>query len=302
MKYDKDQEIQTSISIDVINNMTPVQFIDQTLSGFMLLRDQLSFDGLKTTASFIVGTTIPIQFYNLNDSPSLLIVDSNFNKVGEIQSLPSKDSYNNILLPSTPGQYYFYVLQSSGMEETLYSKYAVPFNVIAAPTPGKETLYSQYAVPFDVIAAPTPGNITLKTILKITRFSLNEWNSSSIGRMLILTDIATVVGVPVDNITVVSATEGSLILELDISGFSSIQSANDACAALNNLANESQGIILILYCQVIDTAISNICFPAGTPVKTDQGIVPIDIIDTNKHTINGQDILHITKTITLDPY
>ena len=48
--------------------------------------------------------------------------------------------------------------------------------------------------------------------------------------------------------------------------------------------------------------ISNICFPAGTPVQTDQGIVAIDTLDPQTHTINNQPILHITKTTTLDPY
>jgi hypothetical protein len=58
--------------------------------------------------------------------------------------------------------------------------------------------------------------------------------------------------------------------------------------------------------------ISNICFPAGTPIKTDQGIFPIEKLHSskktinkhsiNKYTINKQVIQHITKTITQDPY
>jgi uncharacterized membrane protein len=48
--------------------------------------------------------------------------------------------------------------------------------------------------------------------------------------------------------------------------------------------------------------ISNICFPAGTPVQTDQGFIHIDDIDPQIHTINNQTILHITKTTTLDNY
>jgi hypothetical protein len=32
--------------------------------------------------------------------------------------------------------------------------------------------------------------------------------------------------------------------------------------------------------------ISNICFPAGTPINTDQGIIAIEMIDPNIHTIN----------------
>ncbi len=48
--------------------------------------------------------------------------------------------------------------------------------------------------------------------------------------------------------------------------------------------------------------ISDICFPAGTPVKTDQGIIAIDKINTLQHTINGKRILHITQTVSEDKY
>jgi len=47
---------------------------------------------------------------------------------------------------------------------------------------------------------------------------------------------------------------------------------------------------------------SNICFPAGTPVQTDQGIFDIDLLHPGIHTIHGEPILHITKTVTLDKY
>ena len=50
------------------------------------------------------------------------------------------------------------------------------------------------------------------------------------------------------------------------------------------------------------TALSNICFPAGTPVRTDQGTVPINQLDPAKHTINRAPIQHITQTRTLDKY
>ena len=48
--------------------------------------------------------------------------------------------------------------------------------------------------------------------------------------------------------------------------------------------------------------ISNICFPAGTPIKTDQGLVKIEEINTSIHTINNHSIKHITQTVTLDKY
>ena len=45
---------------------------------------------------------------------------------------------------------------------------------------------------------------------------------------------------------------------------------------------------------------SNVCFPAGTPVMTDQESVDIDKICIKKHTIWGHRIIAITKTITED--
>lgn len=46
--------------------------------------------------------------------------------------------------------------------------------------------------------------------------------------------------------------------------------------------------------------VSNICFPAGTPVLTDQGIIDIDKIDAKSITINNKKIIAITETISLD--
>jgi hypothetical protein len=48
--------------------------------------------------------------------------------------------------------------------------------------------------------------------------------------------------------------------------------------------------------------ISNICFPAGTPIVTNQGIIPIEKINPNIHTINNNFIVGITRTITQDEY
>ena len=48
--------------------------------------------------------------------------------------------------------------------------------------------------------------------------------------------------------------------------------------------------------------ITSICFVAGTPINTDQGIVNIDKIDINIHTISDKKIVAVTKTITRDKY
>ena len=49
-----------------------------------------------------------------------------------------------------------------------------------------------------------------------------------------------------------------------------------------------------------DLIISNICFPAKTPVNTDQGMIHIDKLDPNIHTIRNKRIVAITKTISQD--
>jgi hypothetical protein len=47
---------------------------------------------------------------------------------------------------------------------------------------------------------------------------------------------------------------------------------------------------------------SNICFVAGTPVKTDQGLIPIEQLDHTVNTIDGQHIVAITKITSTDSY
>ena len=48
--------------------------------------------------------------------------------------------------------------------------------------------------------------------------------------------------------------------------------------------------------------ISNVCFPANTPITTNQGIIAIQNLDPKIHTIGNKKIEIITKTITQDKY
>ena len=47
---------------------------------------------------------------------------------------------------------------------------------------------------------------------------------------------------------------------------------------------------------------ADICFPSGTPIQTDQGIIAIEKINPKIHTIIDKKILYITKTISKDKY
>ena len=48
--------------------------------------------------------------------------------------------------------------------------------------------------------------------------------------------------------------------------------------------------------------ISNVCFPAGTPITCNQGNIPIEKINPDIHTIRNKKIVGITKTVALDKY
>lgn len=52
--------------------------------------------------------------------------------------------------------------------------------------------------------------------------------------------------------------------------------------------------------QSTHNVINPICFPAGTPVQTDQGTTAIEKINCKKHTIKGKKIVAITKTVTME--
>jgi uncharacterized delta-60 repeat protein len=51
-----------------------------------------------------------------------------------------------------------------------------------------------------------------------------------------------------------------------------------------------------------ESPISNICFPANTPITTNQGTIAIQNLDPKIHTIRNKKIELITKTITQDKY
>jgi hypothetical protein len=52
----------------------------------------------------------------------------------------------------------------------------------------------------------------------------------------------------------------------------------------------------------VTAPLSNACFPAGTLIVTNQGIIPIDKINPEIHTIRNKKILAITKSVSVDKY
>jgi outer membrane lipoprotein-sorting protein len=56
------------------------------------------------------------------------------------------------------------------------------------------------------------------------------------------------------------------------------------------------------YIYTLSLTTANICFPKGTPVLTDQGLIAIDKIDIEVNTINQKKIVDITKTISEETF
>jgi len=57
-----------------------------------------------------------------------------------------------------------------------------------------------------------------------------------------------------------------------------------------------QGSVIININVVEPPVVAPICFPAGTPVNTDQGIICIEKLNPSKHTVDGKEIIAITQS------
>jgi hypothetical protein len=68
-----------------------------------------------------------------------------------------------------------------------------------------------------------------------------------------------------------------------------------------NAANINGKTLVFNFTNSVDiTHVFPICFPAGTPVETEQGSIDIEKISISKNTIRGKKIVAITKTITIE--
>jgi hypothetical protein len=82
--------------------------------------------------------------------------------------------------------------------------------------------------------------------------------------------------------------------------FYSADAMTTSYSGTTGYANDSVGPTHAFFNQVAVAAL--ICFPAGTPVLTDQGEIAIDKIDPKKHTIRANKIEGITTTIGIEDY
>jgi hypothetical protein len=64
--------------------------------------------------------------------------------------------------------------------------------------------------------------------------------------------------------------------------------------------NDSGHVRIYKYIEPLHAIMYPICFPAGTPVLTDQGSIAIEKINPSTNTIRGKNIVAVTKTVTIE--
>jgi len=134
----------------------------------------------------------------------------------------------------------------------------------------------QYSSPLPTISSINPIDNTNETNVTITGTNFVSGSTS-----------VTFGGISATNINVVSDTSITCRspMNLNAGSVDVVVTTPDGSAILTNAY-----------------LISNICFPAGTLIATNQGFIPIEKININKHTIRNKKIIGITKTITKDKY
>jgi hypothetical protein len=181
------------------------------------------------------------------------------------------------------------------------------------PTPTPETTPTPTPTP-----SPTNALFSIRSNIKFKDQLYSNWINI---RDYVLTTVSTTITQPLINIITESVLDGSINLTLKINGFLTLQAAEYAVYLISLInwnfppfaLGEVETISYVINqdptlnptptpTPTPTPATSNICFPAGTPINTDQGLIPIEQIDTQKHTLAGQAILHITQTVTLEKY
>ena len=147
----------------------------------------------------------------------------------------------------------------------------------------------------------TNGSFTFDNIPSITLYNGATncnvfWlagNNISFGR----TSPTSIPGIFIAGTTISFANPSQVLGRLYSQGssitFSGTSSVNAVCG-VSNISGGSGGSG--------NFPISGICFPGNTPINTDQGIIAIEHINPDIHTINDKKIVAITKTITQDKH
>jgi hypothetical protein len=119
----------------------------------------------------------------------------------------------------------------------------------------------------------------------------------------VLQAISEQTGIPLSNMRVLGITTGGVLSFTVQVAYGSYEEALQGVAAIAGvILPAGLGAYTVTTKLVPPVVQSNICFPAGTPIRTDQGEVAIEHLQSGKHTLGRKAIKHITQTISMDKY
>jgi uncharacterized repeat protein (TIGR03803 family) len=168
-----------------------------------------------------------------------------------------------------------------------------------------------YSIAVPIPAPPVPPPPPTPPVPPTDSFSVDiavkfskpfaEWTQADTTSAL--AQIAATANVPGDRVILKALTSGSTILEAQVLYVATYAEALAIQNRLDVIVFTGLGGYIVIGVRIIQPVLqSNICFPAGTLVRTDQGEVAIDLLQPGKHTLGGKAIHYITQTITMDKY
>jgi hypothetical protein len=148
---------------------------------------------------------------------------------------------------------------------------------------------------------PTPtDSFSVDIAVKFSK-PFAEWTQADTTSAL--AQIAATANVTGDRVILKALTSGSTILEAQVLYVATYAEALAIQNRLDVIVFTGLGGYIVIGVRIIQPVLqSNICFPAGTLVRTDQGEVAIDLLQPGKHTLGGKAIQHLTRTQSRDTY
>jgi titin len=305
------QDSPTNIThIDVSANITSLlvnNLIGDKIYNFTMTASNSYSTSIQTSNVTIINQFVPlkpINFSGICENPGEITLFWN-PPLLEIPGYPitkytiyyySNDNSNNLVTINNIGSGLTSYIVSQLQNQTTYNFYMTSSNIIGESTPTNIISIGTtiiYPVPTRVLAVSNevnkatihwrrPNNLDSFVLSKYTIYYYKNDNSGN----LLYQDV---------NLPAYSYT-------LDLSGGETYSFYMTAWYDSNSKQSDISNISSVKILSSIPPPVSNICFPSKTPIRTDQGLIHIDKINPEFHTIHKKKIVAITQSITQDEH
>ena len=258
-----------------------------------------SCSGLTSVTVSNRVTTIGIYVFAYCNSLISITIPEGVTTIGNV-AFYSCSNLTSVTIPNSVTSIGFYSFSSCpNLTSLLFQGEQLPsINADAFDGPNKTLYYTS------ALIDPTftlPPKFTTKILISSPTITSISPSTASIGTTITITGTNL-------NTTNTLFTPTYVTFDNSNAEITSISNTSIACTApihvdgeVNVTVNTSGGSASSTF-TYIPNPISNICFPAGTPITTNQGNIPIEKINPDIHTIRNKKIVGITQTISQDKY